>query len=294
MWNGLRRKARPLARVGCLSIGTVYVLVGTLALLALSGVLIEAADEDRLFDLLRGLPGGTLLIWLIVFGLSGYVIWRVAEALADPYDFGHDLRGLATRGAIAVSALAYGLIAFSAARVASGNSASGSRDAAEEAQQQLVARIFEWPAGEWLVGLAGAVAVGTGLLQFVLIARRAYTIELQMARRSPAMRGLIHGLAWYGYAARGVILSVLGYFLLRGAVRHDPEAVGDTDTAFDFIGGGAVGDSAFFAVALGTIAYGIFMYINAWHYRFEKKRHGPSLRPQDGERPEKRPGAARA
>ena len=84
VWNGLRRKARPLARVGCLSIGTVYVLVGTLALLALSGVLIEAADEDRLFDLLRGLPGGTLLIWLIVFGLSGYVIWRVAEALADP------------------------------------------------------------------------------------------------------------------------------------------------------------------------------------------------------------------
>ncbi len=37
-------------------------------------------------------------------------------------------------------------------------------------------------------------------------------------------------------------------------------------TAFNFIGGGAVGDSAFAVVALGTTAYGIFMYINAWHY----------------------------
>jgi hypothetical protein len=41
------------------------------------------------------------------------------------------------------------------------------------------------------------------------------------------------------------------------------------DTAFDFVGGGLVGDTAFAIVALGTIAYGVFMYANAWHYRFE-------------------------
>ncbi len=72
-----------------------------------------------------------------------------------------------------------------------------------------------------------------------------------------------------GYSARGVILCVLAWFLLDGAIRSDPKAVGDTDTAFDFIGGGIVGDSAFAVVALGTIAYGIFMYVNAWHYKFD-------------------------
>jgi hypothetical protein len=66
-----------------------------------------------------------------------------------------------------------------------------------------------------------------------------------------------------------VILCVLAWFLLDGAIRSDPKAVGDTDTAFDFIGGGIVGDSAFAVVALGTIAYGIFMYVNAWHYKFD-------------------------
>jgi hypothetical protein len=42
-----RTAAQLLARIGCVAIGTVYVLVGALALLALSGLLIEAADEER-------------------------------------------------------------------------------------------------------------------------------------------------------------------------------------------------------------------------------------------------------
>jgi hypothetical protein len=78
-------------------------------------------------------------------------------------------------------------------------------------------------------------------------------------------------LAWYGYSARGVILCVLAWFLFKGAISGNPRAVGDTDTAFDFIGGGAVGDSAFAIVALGTIAYGVFMYMNAWHYKFDSE-----------------------
>jgi hypothetical protein len=80
---------------------------------------------------------------------------------------------------------------------------------------------------------------------------------------------ILHGLAWYGYAARGVILCVLGYFLLTAGMTHDAAAAGDTDTAFDFIGGGLVGDSAFFLVALGTVAYGVFMYCCAAYYRFD-------------------------
>lgn len=270
MLKRLRKHARPLARFGCVSIGTVYVLVGTLALLALSGVLTGAADEDRMVHVVMGVPGGTILIWIIILGLAGYVLWRAAEVVADPYEFGNDPGGLATRAGIGLSALAYGFVAFSAGRIAAGGGGSGG-DASEERQQMLVAQVLGWPGGDWLVGVAGAIVVAVGLLQFVLVARGGYSTEIRMATCSRPMQNLIRTLAWYGYAARGVILCVLGYFLIRGAVRHDPEAVGDTDTAFDFIGGGVVGDSAFFVVALGTLAYGFFMYLNAWYYRFDRK-----------------------
>ena len=271
MWRvveSLRSRARPLARIGCVSIGTVYVLVGALALLALSGRLIEAADEERLVQLLLSIPGGALLIWGIVLGTSAYVVWRVIEVVSDPYDFGASWRGLLQRALLASSAIGYGLIALTTARIAVGPG-NGGRDAAEEQQQLMIAEVLGWPGGELLIGLAGAVLAVVGLGQFVLVARRGYATEIRIEPQTEFGERVTHFLAWYGYSARGVILCVLAWFLLDGAISSDPKAVGDTDTAFDFIGGGTLGDSAFAIVALGTIAYGVFMYVNAWQYKFD-------------------------
>jgi hypothetical protein len=265
----LKRTARPLARFGCASIGTVYVLVGVLALLALSGRLPGQADEDRMLQVVRDLPAGTLIIWAIAAGLGGYIVWRILEAIADPYEFGSHWKGTAIRVGIALSAAAYAVIAVSAARFAMGEGTEGDDDASEERQQLLVAHVLDWPAGPWLVGLAGALVGITALLQFVLIARRSYTMELDLEPRARGTRATIHTLAWFGYAARGVILAVLASFLIEAAWARDPSQVGDTDTAFDTIGGGAVGDFAFLLVALGTVAYGGFMYAAAIFYRFQ-------------------------
>lgn len=265
-WLGTQ--AQPLARIGCVSIGTVYVLVGVLALLALSGRLIEAADEERVVQLLMGVPGGPVVIWCIVAGSGAYVVWRVIEAIADPYNFGRDWKGVARRAGLASSAFGYGLIAVTTARIARGTG-SPDRDAAEQEQQMMVAQVLGLPGGELLIGLAGVVLAVIGIGQFVLVARRGYAAEIRIEPQTEFGERVTHFLAWYGYSARGVILCVLAWFLLNGAITGDPAAVGDTDTAFDFIGGGIWGDSAFAVVALGTIAYGIFMYVNAWQYKFD-------------------------
>lgn len=267
----LSRIARPLARFGCVAIGTVYVLIGVLALLALAGIFIEAADEDRLIHVLRNLPGGTIVVWAIIAGAAGYVVWRAIEAWADPYEFGTSWHGLLVRTGIALSAVGYAVLAYSAARIAAAPLVQGRGQIAEQKRQQLIAGVLTWPAGDWLVGAAGLALAVMGVGQAVLILRRSYTIEIDLEDRAPALRRGIHALAWYGYAARGVMLCVLGYFLLRGGIHSNPSAVGDTDTAFDTIGGGLIGDSAFFVVALGTIAYGLFMYACALFYRFQKR-----------------------
>jgi hypothetical protein len=266
--QSLVTRARPLARVGCVSIGTIYVLVGSLALLALSGRLIEAADEERVVQLLMSIPGGAVLIWAIVLGAVAYVAWRVIEVASDPHGFGTGWKGLARRAGLASSAIGYGLIALTTARIAIGTN-SGPRDAAEQQQQLMVAEVLGWPGGELLLGIAGAVLAVVGISQFVIVARRGYATEIRIEPQTDLGERVTHFLAWYGYSARGVILCVLAWFLLDGAFTSDPKAVGDTDTAFDFIGGGTVGDSAFAVVALGTIAYGMFMYVNAWQYKFD-------------------------
>ena len=268
----LKRQARPLARLGCVSIGTVYALVGVLALLALAGILTEAADEDRMVRVIATVPGGLALIWGIVIGLGGYTVWRLVEAVTDPYEFGRDLKGYAQRAGIAASGLAYGFLAYSAVRIAHGNPSSAASDASEEEQQLMIAHILDMPLGPGIVGAAGLALLAMGAGQFVLLARQGYLAEVNRGALSHRMRRTIHVLAWAGYSARSVILVLLGWFLLRGAYTADAEEVGDTDTAFDTVGGGLAGDTAFFMVALGTIAYGIYMYLCAIYYRFEKQR----------------------
>jgi hypothetical protein len=264
----IRRKTRLLARVGCVSIGTVYVLIGGIALLALSGRMIEMADEERIIALLMRVPGGAVLVWAVIVGAGGYVVWRAMEVVADPYGFGWGWKGILQRAGVGLSALGYGLLALSAARIAYGYS-GGEPDASEREQQLMIRQVLLWPGGDLLVAAAGAALALVGLLQFGLIIRRSYAIEIDIDPRSEAVEKILHALAWYGYAARGVILCVLGYFLLKAGITHDAAAAGDTDTAFDFIGGGLVGDSAFFVVALGTVAYGVFMYCCAAYYRFD-------------------------
>lgn len=266
-WERARRVAKPLAIIGCVSIGAVYVLVGILALLALAGVLTGSADEARMVHVVLDLPGGALAIWAIVLGLLGYVVWRGLEAVADPYDFGSDWRGMLQRSAIALSALGYGLVAVTTARIALSNGGGG-REGGEDAQQLYVAEVLGWSGGPWLIGVAGVALLAMAVVQVVLAVRRRYAAEIRLDDCGTSTRRIIHGLAWYGYLARAAIVGVFGYFFIDSARRVDPSAVGDTDTAFDFIGGGAVGDTMFFVVALGTVAYGFFMFANARFYRF--------------------------
>lgn len=269
----LKRAARPLAILGCVSIGLVYALVGVMALLALSGVLTDSADEARMVHIVMDLPGGVVVVWGVVLGLFGYIVWRTIEAIADPHEFGSDVKGLLYRGGSVLSALGYGVLAWSAARIAMGGGPNDG-EASEASQQRMVGQVLEWPGGEWLIATAGVTVLAAAVVQLVLVARRSYARDVALDERSPRVRGLIHGLAMYGYAARAAILGVFGYFFITSARTHDPSAVGDTDTAFDFIGGGIVGDSAFFVVAIGTVAYGVFMFACARYYQFQPRSGG--------------------
>ncbi|EJF08660.1 DUF1206 domain-containing protein [Pontibacter sp. BAB1700] len=260
-----RKIAQWLARYGCVSIGLVYVLLGSMAILSLFGRSEDDADEERALDYLLEYTLGEILVWVVLIGMVGYITWRVFEAITDPYEFGKDLKGIGKRVGVALSGVGYGLIAFSAYEVLNGGGGNS-----EEEQQLMIARILAWDAGPWLVGAAGVVTMLTGLVQFQYVIQGAYNKRLDLGELEQHKKRIIHTLAWAGYFARGIILLVLGYFLLRGAIKQDENAVGDTDSAFDFIGGGTVGDTAFFLVALGTICYGFFMFIFSVFYKFRR------------------------
>jgi hypothetical protein len=259
--------AEKLAVYGCYSIAAVYILVGVFAILSFLGILVAQADEGRIVGVILDLPLGWLIIVLIVAGMAGYIVWRIFEAFTDPYNFGNDLGGIAKRAGIALSAGGYVLIGFAAIQILiSGQAGNG-----EDDQQMMVAQVLNWPGGAWLVGSIGAVTGFAGLIQFKYVAGGEYKKRLKFNEMSDWVEDAIHIFAWAGYFARGIILSVIGYFFISAAIKSDPEEVGDTDSAFDFLGDfGTIGHVVFIAVAVGTISYGLYMILNGYFYRFEE------------------------
>jgi hypothetical protein len=249
------------ARAGCVSIGAVYVLIGLWAQLALLRLARPAADEERILQRLREFPAGTAMIIAICLGVFGYMAWRLYEAARDPYGLDAGPTSLLDRATTALGALTYGFIAVSALKVLAGHGGHG-----EQGQRDLVAHAFRWPGGAWLVGIIGLIIVLAGFYQFAYVAWGSHRIRMRMDRLPPPVRRLVDAFAWAGFAARGAILWVLGGCLIAAARDSDPAKVRDTDSAFDFLG--SLNHKAFAAVAIGTIAYGIFLWINAAFYRF--------------------------
>jgi hypothetical protein len=261
--------AEKLAVFGCYSVAAVYIIVGVMAILSFLGKSEPAADEERMVKVIMDLPLGEVIIATIILGLLGYVTWRVFEAFADPYQFGSSLKGKAIRTGIALSALGYVIIAFGAGEMLV-NGADGS---SERDQQLFISRIFTIPAGEWLVGMAGVMLFLTALVQIKYIYTGDYHERMNYDQMPPWLEKATVVFAWAGYIARSIILGILGFFLVKGAIKSDSDEVGDTDSAFDFIGDfGPVGHVVFIAVALGTISYGLFMILNGIYYSFEGEK----------------------
>lgn len=237
-------------------------------MLALLGLADPAADEQRILQRILDWPLGAALIAGLALGTLAYIVWLIFDAVFDPYKFGSRFKGLRERIGIALSALAYGRIGWSAVKVLVGSGAHGEQD-----RQRLVWQVLQWPGGRWLVGLAGAVMVIVGLFQIKYAHDGAHRrwIDLHGLRRSA--RVTVEVLAWTGYGARCAILLVLGWFLLHAAWSVNAHDVGDTDSAFNFLGlsGGLPGHVLFSIVALGTIGYGAFMYVNAWRFKAQAR-----------------------
>src|SRR5688572_17916666 len=86
-----------LARLGYVSIGAVYIIVGLLAAAAALGRGGSTRGQQGAFAFIRHQPFGHLLLAVIALGLTGYAIWRLVAGVADTDTRGSDAKGIGVR-----------------------------------------------------------------------------------------------------------------------------------------------------------------------------------------------------
>ena len=268
--QGAARKLTPLARLGFVARGIVYILVGWFAIdAARSGR--RPIDNQAALGSLDDTSAGSALLLLMAAGLLGYALWRLAEAWYDPEGRGVSFKGGLERAGFALSGLAHVALAYYAVRLALRPGGGGGGSAPGDANaRDWSAWLLEQPAGPLLVGAVGAVFVLAALAQ----AHKAYTghflRHLEGNVPAPRQIRLIGGI---GYGARAIAFSLVGWFFLRAGLQSDAAEAGGLGQALRHLQGQEHGPALLAVVAAGFILFGLFSLVEG-RYRRIAVPHG--------------------
>ncbi len=253
-----------LSRFGIAAKGVVYALVGILALQAAFGAGGQATDQQGAFDTVVSQPFGKFLLALIALGLVGYVVWRLVQTIKDPDGNGTDPEGLLKRFTYFISAVIYGALAIAAIQILAGSSSGSSGDSST---QDWTARLMSQPFGRWLVATVGVLIIATAFYHFYQTYSASFRKYLKWNQMSQTERTWSTRLGRIGHAARGVTFLIIGGFFIQAALQADPNQAQGLGGALRTLEQQPYGPWLLGLVALGFIAYGIYMEARARYRR---------------------------
>ena len=246
-----------LGRVGLVGLGLVNLLIAWLAVQVAFGSG-DSAGKDGALQRLAGQSWGAALLWVIGISLFALTLWQLGEAI-----WGRKSRsGVLKRVLGVVEALVFGVLGFSAIRVAvSGKSQSNSDQAG------FTQKVLDAPAGQVLVAIAGLAVLGAAVYLFVKGFKRKFLRDLDLMTASPGTRKVTTRLGQAGYMALGVAWAIVGVLIVVAAVQHDPDKATGLDTALATLANQPYGTVLLCIVALGVACFGVYCFLDA---RFRK------------------------
>jgi hypothetical protein len=257
-----RRWIRVLARIGLVAKGVSYAIVGVLALeLAFGGGGKATSRTGALAELAKHGFGKALLIGLAA-GFAAYALWRLAQASFEASEDEGVKKWVKRAGYLGRAAIYAGLT-YSAIKVLTG--------AHEESQtgkaHKATAHVLSWPAGRWIVGIAGAFVVAVGMWN----GYRAVSLSFREKWNSRKMSKV--ELKWgtrvgvVGMLARMVVFSLIGVFVVKAALDYDPKDAIGLDGALQKLAGQSYGAWLLGLTAAGFLAYALFCLVDARYRR---------------------------
>lgn len=251
-----------LARVGLVSYGVVHLLVAWLALQLAWGTSSESADQSGALSTVAESPVGKPLLWIIALGMIALAVWQALEVLR--WRSGWSATGDARTKAVKKSAKAVAkAIIYAALAVLAIRFATGSGGSSSQQQQSTTAGVFGWPAGRWLIGLAGLVLLGVGIYHVYKGVTKHFLKEIDLAEAPPSATRLVTRLGQVGYPGKGIALGVVGGLFVWAAVTFDPEKASGLDGALRTILDAPFGRFLLTLVALGIAAFGAYLFVRA-------------------------------
>jgi Domain of Unknown Function (DUF1206) len=255
----------PVMRAGYFARAVVYGLIGYFAVRAawigghaegVEGALVQVMDETL------GIP----LLWAVAAGAFCFALWCLLAAAMDLDARGTSLGGLYARIDFAATGLIYIVIAVFVGELAHRGYGSGGEG---EGREQGTAWLLSLPAGGWIVIAIGAGFVAAGLW----FAYKAFAGRYRERLRDTPMVEWLDPLCKFGWTANGIVVVILGGFLVWAGWTLDASKAGGFAEAFAIVRQAAFGRVLLLILGLGFVAFAVECCVEAV-YRIVPARHG--------------------
>ena len=247
-------------RFGLLAFGLVHLVLGWLAVQLAFGDRGGSTSTSGAVQELAQQPFGSVLVWLVAIGMVLYSVVQLVEAAIGRRDDDGTKRTL-KRAVSAGKAVVYGVIAFSALKVAIGQGSGGG----EQGTDSMTGKLMDLPGGQVLVGLVGLGIVATG---GALVVKGVTDRFLDDIKGSGQRGGAGTAYTWagrIGYTAKGISIGLVGLLFCYAAVTHDPDKSGGLDQALTEVLDQPFGPVLLVVLGLGIASFGGFCFAWARH-----------------------------
>lgn len=251
-----------LARVGLSAKGVLYAALGLLAIQVASG---EASSgsvtREGAVELVARQPFGQWMLVLFTVGLFCLAAWQATLAFSgDPVE-GSETKDRVKYG---VKAAIYATTAVTALTILTG---TGGRQSGGSSEDQAADMLMGLPGGPWIVGLLGLVVLALAGYQLYMHAWKTKFMDRLSIGASGDIGQNVERAGRAGYAARGVVLLVVGLFFIVAAVQHEPQEAVGLSGALSVLSQQAWGEALLWLVAVGLLLYGAFCFAEAKYRR---------------------------
>ena len=121
--------------------------------------------------------------------------------------------------------------------------------------------------GRFLVGAVGLAAVAVGVVLAVRALQRKHVEKLEHYRMPDSARGPATHVGTAGLLGRGLVVVLIGAFLVQAAVEADADEARGLDAALQELAGRPYGTVLLAVAVVGMLAYGLWSCVEAAYRR---------------------------
>ena len=259
-----------LMRLGYMARGLVYVVIGMLAVQVALGTGGGFADPQGAIAFMGKTAFGKILLFVILAGLIGYGLWGFVRAITDPLHKGTDAKGIAERVGYALSGISYLFLALATYGLIAGGAPAASGGTQTSATQRIAGTVLAHPMGGWIVGLVAVLVIAVGILQISQGLQRKFDQTFIPYAVNSDKRKWLTRMGQFGTAARGLVFTLTGVFLLLAAYNHDASRAQGIDGVLGALQHQPAGPWLLGVVAIGLIAFGLYSIMSGVWLRLKK------------------------